>query len=335
MSLSLPTPVLIATAAVAFASWGATWLVLKLLAHFNVYDRPNQRSSHSSPKPRGGGLALIPVLILAWVITVYWLRAIPPGFWVVLTGTVPLCLISWADDLKSRSAVLRIAIQATVVALGLYGLRDEALVFQGLLPLPLDRIAAGLIWLWFINLFNFMDGIDGITGVEAISLGLGLAIVAGILNWGPDMIVIPLLLAAAAAGFLAWNWAPSRIFLGDVGSIPLGYILGWLLLLAAMEGQWAAAAILPLYYFADATVTLIRRILRGATPWQAHREHFYQQAVQGGYSHAAASLRVLICNIGLIAFASLAASGYIWPALAGAGLSVSILMLLFARRRSV
>jgi UDP-N-acetylmuramyl pentapeptide phosphotransferase/UDP-N-acetylglucosamine-1-phosphate transferase len=125
---------------------------------------------------------------------------------------------------------------------------------------------------------------------------------------------------------LWWNWQPAQVFLGDVGSVPLGYLLGWLLLEAALKGLWAPALILPLYYLADATVTLAKRGLRGAKVWQAHRDHFYQRAVQGGLSHGAVVLRVLVCNVGLVVFALLATAGWPWPALAGAALAVLILL---------
>jgi UDP-N-acetylmuramyl pentapeptide phosphotransferase/UDP-N-acetylglucosamine-1-phosphate transferase len=109
--------------------------------------------------------------------------------------------------------------------------------------------------------------------------------------------------AGTALGFLVWNWYPARLFLGDVGSVPLGFALGWLLLQAAVAGYWAAALILPLYYLADATITLTRRALRGAKIWQAHREHFYQQAVAQGRDHGAVARAIAIGNIILIALA--------------------------------
>jgi UDP-N-acetylmuramyl pentapeptide phosphotransferase/UDP-N-acetylglucosamine-1-phosphate transferase len=107
-------------------------------------------------------------------------------------------------------------------------------------------------------------------------------------------------LAAAAIGFLAWNWHPARIFLGDSGSVPLGYLLGWLLLRLAGEGLWAPALILPAYYWADATLTLLKRAARGEKIWQAHRQHFYQQAVQGGASHAQVAMMIVTANLCLI-----------------------------------
>lgn len=322
---------LVACVAVALAAWLASWAVLRSLVRFGVYDTPNVRSSHLAPKPRGGGLALVPVLFVAWCGAVLWLDAAPPGFWLALLGAVLLAVVSWVDDLKRLPVGLRFAVQTAAVALGLAGMAGAGLVFQGLLPPLVDHIAAAILWLWFVNLFNFMDGIDGIAGVEAMSLALGLVLVGWLVGWDASMLALPALLAAATLGFLVWNWAPARIFLGDVGSVPLGYLLGWLLLLTAMEGQWAAAIILPLYYLADATITLVKRAARGMKVWQAHKEHFYQRAVQGGCSHAQVSVRVFVCNVLLIGCAAMAALGYTWPALGVASLVVIVFLFLLER----
>ncbi|MDH3702467.1 MAG: glycosyl transferase, partial [Alphaproteobacteria bacterium] len=131
--------------------------------------------------------------------------------------------------------------------------------------------------------------------------------------------------AMAALGFLRFNWHPARIFLGDVGSVPLGYLLGWLLLQAAAAGYWAPALILPLYYLADATITLLRRAARREKVWQAHREHFYQRAVQNGRSHARVSLAVLAANVVLAALALVAVAQPV-IALAAAATTVALLL---------
>jgi UDP-N-acetylmuramyl pentapeptide phosphotransferase/UDP-N-acetylglucosamine-1-phosphate transferase len=315
-----------AAAVLGLAVWGATWAVTRLLVRLEIYDRPNERSSHDAPKPRGGGLALIPLLLAAWAAWTLWSGSAPAGFWPVLGGAVVLALVSLADDLRGLPAAVRLAAQAAAVAAGLAGMSESGLVAQGLLPPLADRLAAGLFWVWFVNLFNFMDGIDGISGAEASSVAVGLALVAVVAGLPAAPMALALLLVAATLGFLAWNWPPAHVFLGDVGSIPLGYLLGWLLVAAAAEGQWVAALILPSYYLADATVTLAGRAARGAKLWQAHREHFYQRAVQGGLSHQAVVLWMLACNIALIAFALWAAAGQPWPAVAGAALVVGALL---------
>jgi UDP-N-acetylmuramyl pentapeptide phosphotransferase/UDP-N-acetylglucosamine-1-phosphate transferase len=183
----------------------------------------------------------------------------------------------------------------------------------------------GLAWLWFINLFNFMDGIDGLAGSEAIAVALGYLLIVTWAGhdhplWRPALIV-----AASVAGYLAWNWHPAKVFMGDAGSIPLGFLLGWLLLDLALAGQWAAALILPAYFAADATYTLLKRALRGEKPWQAHREHFYQRAVLGGATPPGVVWRVSAVNAALIALA-LASLAHPVPALAAAAALVAALL---------
>ncbi len=315
-----------AAVALGLAVWGTTWAVTRLLIRLEIYDRPNARSSHTEPTPRGGGLALVPLLLAAWAAWFLWTGDAPTGFWAVLSGAIVLVLVSLTDDLRGLPAGLRLAVQAAAVVIGLSGLAGAGAVFQGLLPPAVDVVLAGLIWLWFVNLFNFMDGIDGISGAEALSIGAGLALFALFAADSVHLLVLSVTLVAAALGFLAWNWPPAKVFLGDVGSIPLGYLLGWLLLSTAAQGQWAAALILPCYYLADATLTLGARAFRGAKVWQAHREHFYQRAVQGGLTHRAVVLCMLACNAALIALALWAAAGQPWPALAGAVLAVAALL---------
>jgi UDP-N-acetylmuramyl pentapeptide phosphotransferase/UDP-N-acetylglucosamine-1-phosphate transferase len=333
---------------VAAATWAGTWIVLRILIRRGIYDRPNERSSHSQPKPRGGGLAVLAVLLLSWgvVFAVYPER--PPGFFVVVAATLCLAAISWLDDIRSRPVALRLIVQFAAVGFGIAATAMDSqgfLVFQGVLPVWLDHLIKGLAWVWFINLFNFMDGVDGITGVETFCIGLGLALVALLtqsLQEGPAgasavtsvvtsvLPAYPLMLAACAAGFLVWNWAPSKIFLGDVGSVTLGYLIGWLLLITAAQGNWPAALLLPLYYLADATLTLGRRALRGEKIWRGHREHFYQKALLRGAGHAWVSANLLLHNAVLVLLALAAATVAVWIALLGGVLVVAALLWRFA-----
>jgi UDP-N-acetylmuramyl pentapeptide phosphotransferase/UDP-N-acetylglucosamine-1-phosphate transferase len=285
-------------ALVSFAlTVAATRLVLAWLRHRRILDHPNERSSHSQPIPRGGGLAVIPVVSLLLILLAY----LYPGYPAVLAGgALILMAVSWLDDRQGLSPLPRLLLQMVVIAAYLLGLRGDELVFQGGVPPWADRILAGLGWLWFVNLYNFMDGIDGITGIETAAIGLGIALVHDPL--APQALVT----AAAGLGFLVWNWHPARIFLGDSGSIPLGFILGGLLVHLAASGHLAAALILPAYYVADASITLLWRLKDGERIWQAHRRHFYQRAVQGGRSHAQVALAVLAGNILLIGCALLA-----------------------------
>ncbi len=191
---------------------------------------------------------------------------------------------------------------------------------------------AGLLWVWFINLFNFMDGIDGLAGVEAACIGFGIALVP-VAAALPDVFgTFGIAIAAASLGFLIWNWHPAKIFLGDIGSVPLGFLLGWLLLWLAANGQWAAAVILPLYYLADATITLLRRGVRGEKVWQAHRQHFYQHAVRHGLDHDQVVRHVLFVDLVLVALAMAAARGWVWAAVISAPVLVLWLLVFLSIR---
>jgi UDP-N-acetylmuramyl pentapeptide phosphotransferase/UDP-N-acetylglucosamine-1-phosphate transferase len=295
-----------------------------------ILDRPVERSSHAVPVPRGGGLAVMPVLLAGGLVLV-WAGPTPNGTAATLSLAALLALVSWRDDLGGLPVGLRLLAHAVAVLAGVAMLPNGA-VFQGFLPPLLDRAAAALLWVWFINLFNFMDGIDGIAGVETVCLGLGIALVAALAGSGGDgTVALALATAAAGLGFLRWNWHPAQIFLGDVGSVPLGFLLGWLLLLLAAKGLWAPALILPLYYLADASLTLARRIQRGERFWQAHREHFYQRALGPDSDHAAVARLILIGDLVLMALALLALAMPVL-ALVLAVLACALLLLLLDRR---
>jgi UDP-N-acetylmuramyl pentapeptide phosphotransferase/UDP-N-acetylglucosamine-1-phosphate transferase len=331
MDLVLVAAVFVAASAAAGA---LTWLVLLTLRRRAILDHPNERSSHSTPTPRGGGIAVMAVVIAAAVLVAAFEPAPPKGLWHMLGGIAILAVVSWRDDLRSLSAMLRLTAQAAAVVIGLSGLPSEALVFQGALPLAADRVVAALLWIWFVNLFNFMDGIDGIAGSETVCITAGLVWLATVGRLEPGAALLAAATGGAALGFLWWNWQPARIFLGDVGSVPLGYLIGWLLIGAAAAGAWAAALILPLYYLADATITLGRRAARGEAVWRAHRDHFYQRAVQGGLSHGQVVRFVVAGNVALIGLAVVAESGWRLPALLAALVVVGTMLLLLNRPKA-
>jgi UDP-N-acetylmuramyl pentapeptide phosphotransferase/UDP-N-acetylglucosamine-1-phosphate transferase len=309
------------------------WLIGRVkgwLLHRAILDRPVERSTHAIPVPRGAGIAIMPVLIALWL-ALALAGVAPPGAEVIAAAAAGLTLLSWIDDLRGLPIGLRLLGHAAAVAVGLAFLPREA-VFQGCLPPLADAAAAAILWVWFVNLFNFMDGIDGITGIEATALGLGIPLAAGLAGTAdPGSAALALSIAAAGLAFLRWNWHPAKIFLGDVGSVPLGYLLGWLLLDLAGHGLWASALILPLYYLADASLTIARRILRGERFWQAHRQHFYQRALGAGGDHAGVARLVLAGDITLVALALFAVTQP-WLALVLAMLVVAVLLLFMERR---
>jgi len=320
--------------AVFAATFVATKVVLASLHRQSLLDLPNERSSHTVPTPRGGGLAMLlvivpTVLLLSMYDFISFEQAAFVGGLTILLGVV-----SWIDDVRGLGPLIRLGAHFLSVSTALYlGLVDGP-VFGGLLPPVLDAVASAFVWVWFINLFNFMDGIDGIAGVETLSIGIGVALLAGVVGVtriDSGFAYFGITIAAAAAGFLIWNWHPAKVFMGDVGSVPLGFMLGWMLLSLAAEGYLAAALIMPSYFLFDASVTLLRRLLQGQKAWEAHREHFYQQAVQSGKSHAEVSRAVLVVNIALIGLAVLTTTGYIWGPLVVA-LCIVVALVMYMRK---
>ncbi|HUI34964.1 MAG TPA: glycosyltransferase family 4 protein [Stellaceae bacterium] len=326
-----PSVLLALLAGVAFlVSCLGTLLLTGILQRREMLDVPNERSSHTVPVPRGGGIAVVGTIVIGWAgLTAAHLLG--TRYLVVPAAAAGLALVSWIDDRRGLSPAPRLLAQIVAVAVTMAALPGGAL-FQGWLPPALDAIATALLWVWFINLFNFMDGIDGIAGSEAVAIGLGLMLVASsgrMLDLGiafPAGVVV-----LAALGFLVWNWAPAKIILGDVGSIPLGFLLGFLLRNLALQGRWKAALILPLYFLADATLTLLRRLARGERVWRPHREHFYQRAVQRGLSHDAVVLRVVAADVVLIGCAWAAENGWGFGGLAIAALTVALLLGVLSR----
>ncbi len=306
------------------AAAAATGTMLRFLRARQLLDHPNPRSSHATPTPRGGGLAVMGVLIPIGAVIFWAADALGPAALAVLLGACVLAAVGWRDDIRTVSPIVRLGIHALVITLALALAPSGRVYLGGVVPQSVDLILVALGWIWFLNLYNFMDGIDGITGVETVSIGIGavaICLVAGL--EGP----IPLLgtaLAASAGGFLFWNWHPARVFLGDVGSVPLGFLAGWLLLEIAAEGYTIAALILPLYYLADATITLFRRALRGERFWQPHRKHFYQQATRKGWRHDRIALIVAVCNVVLVVLAVTAVLGWPVSSLALAAVTVGV-----------
>jgi UDP-N-acetylmuramyl pentapeptide phosphotransferase/UDP-N-acetylglucosamine-1-phosphate transferase len=268
--------------------------------------RPNARSSHREPTPQGGGIAVV----AATLVVACGAAALSPalaqndgGQLLVLTATAALLAVVGAiDDVRSSPAAVRLALQCIAVG-ALIAMFPRELQILPHVPWWIERAGLFLAGVWFVNLVNFMDGIDWMTVAEFVPVSCALLLLglAGTLPLLPAVVAAALL--GAILGFAPFNKPVARLFLGDVGSLPMGLLLGWLLLQLAGEGHVAAAAILPLYYLLDATITLARRIVRGERFWQAHRSHFYQRATDNGFSVPAVVARVALVNLALAALA--------------------------------
>lgn len=276
----------------------ATRLAIPLLARFGAVADENERTMHFGRVPQGGGA---PLLIAAFAVAL-GMGVVNPA---VVAATAALAALSLANDRSPVPATLRLLIHLAVAGAYLATLDPTALVFQGLLPFWLDRLAAALALTWMMNLFNFMDGINGIAGAEAVAIAAGYLLIATLTGGTLEHAAIACAIAGASAGFLVWNLRPrALVFMGDVGSVPLGFLTGALMLDLAIRGFWAAALIIPSYFLADATLTLLARLQRGEKIWEPHRSHFYQRAAQGAGSHLAIVARIALANAALIALAA-------------------------------
>ncbi len=288
----MSTYVILAMAAIgaAMCSLGLVAAVRRAALRRGILDAPNDRSLHSAPTPRGGGVAIVAVtvfgLLLAWALGEDWAWT---SMWALLVAALLVAVVSWKDDVRPLPVGVRFAAHAVAAVLVMSGIG-----WWGVVELPwvglirLGWLGAGMSLLWIVgltNAYNFMDGIDGIAGSQAVVAGLGWVALA----WGSGRIEtwLGLLLAAASLGFLVHNWPPAKIFMGDVGSAFLGFSFAALAIIGARhDPQLALAGALVVWPFVfDASFTLLRRLRRGENVVQAHRSHLYQRLVLAGYSH--------------------------------------------------
>ena len=301
MRSGLPAPIETAPSGAEWVAWCGlaavisatlTYLIARAATSAGVLDRPNARSSHSRPTPRGGGLAIVVVLVVAVAALAVRGVAAPVDGWWALMGLLVVAVISGLDDVATISASARLTAQVVAAVLATLAAGPVQAVDLGWLG-TWEFGAAGwmltLVWIvGMTNAFNFMDGIDGIAGLTA-------AVALGVFGCGAWLLgdaygaAVAAVGASAAAGFLVWNWQPARIFMGDVGSASLGYTIAVLPLLA---GEPQRRRLLPLMVVAmwpfilDTGATLVRRLRNGENILEAHRSHFYQRLVIGGWSHA-------------------------------------------------
>lgn len=231
-------------------------------------------------------------------------------------------MMSWVDDVKGLPAGRRLFGQVLVVFIGVLIFQEPQVFHHFGIPPILGRFVTIVFWVGLINQVNFTDGIDGNVGTMVICTTVGLFL-AAILGHGSYVVgVLSLLVAAAVTGFLPFNLHPAKGFMGDVGSVPLGFLVGWLLLRSVAYGQWAPAVILPLFYFTDTAITYTRRVIRGARFWEPHHEYLYQRAASK-MGHAKVVSAIVVCNVCLLGLAIVAARGFIWLALIAAVVPVA------------
>lgn len=288
-------------AAVFFSALVATWLLRKYALAVNLIDTPNTRSSHTIPTPRGGGVAIVVTFLIALPCLGYFGLLTWEWVWSLVIPGIAVAILGFLDDHGHIAARWRLLghFTSAIVAMFFLGGLAPLHIFGSIVDLD---VAGGMIavfyLVWLLNLYNFMDGIDGLASIEAISACLGMCLIYWFIGV-PELIWPTAILAMCVAGFLFWNFPPAKIFMGDAGSGFLGITLGILSLHAAWIAPqllWSWIIILGVF-ICDATFTLIRRLLRGDKVYEAHRSHGYQYASRHYGKHLPVTMAVFAINI--------------------------------------
>ena len=287
---------------VGVLSWWITGLLVSKASFLRSIDHPNDRSLHTEPMPRSGGVAILASILIGLGVAALGFAVVPPstgflpkGFasasvWIV--GSIALVTtVSFLDDRRGLPIGLRFAVQAfaAIIVVWGVGLTLSSFPIPAIKTVVLGGFAAPvsvLFLLWMTNLYNFMDGMDGFAG-GMTALGFGFLAYFGWRAGHPFMLLTATVVSMSALGFLFQNFPPARIFMGDVGSIPLGFTAGALMLLGLRDGLFDFWV--PIFIFSpfilDATITVLRRAWQRQRIWEAHRDHYYQRLVLSGWSH--------------------------------------------------
>ena len=317
----------------AVLAWFLTALLRRYALARSLLDVPNARSSHSLPTPRGGGVAIVVAFLVGLCLAFFaGLGIAAELFYALLGAGLGIALLGFLDDHGHIAARWRLLGHFLAAAWALYWLGGlPPLAVFGVLQLSwIGHVLAAFYLVWLLNLYNFMDGIDGIASVEAICVCLGGAILYALLETSLLTDLPLLMLAAAVLGFLLWNFPPARIFMGDAGSGFLGIVLGVLSLQAAWISPvllWGWLILLGVF-IVDATLTLLRRLLRGEKVYEAHRSHAYQYASRQFGRHLPVTVSVAILNLAwLLPLAIFVALGWL-DGLAGLVIAYAPLLVL-------
>jgi UDP-N-acetylmuramyl pentapeptide phosphotransferase/UDP-N-acetylglucosamine-1-phosphate transferase len=266
-----------------------TFVILHSKFGKEIQDIPNERSLHSAPIPRIGGVAMMAGLLSGWALVIYSLT------WWLVVPMIALFILSLLDDMRGLPVKQRLFVHLGAAALLVLGSGVSAQA--GLLV----ALLIFLLIVWMTNLYNFMDGSDGLAGGMAL-FGFSFYGIAALMSQHEDFALLNFTVGAAALGFLLNNFPPAKVFMGDAGSIPLGFLAAAMGVWGWQQGVWSAWFPLLVFspFIVDASVTLVKRSLRGAKVTEAHREHYYQRTIQSGWSHL---------NVALVEYALMIGAG--------------------------
>lgn len=288
-------------------SLALTQKMILLMTRFSIIDRPGGRRSHLAPTPRSAGVVLLFLYMMFFPIAEYCLHSELVYSPKILLSLLPIATISFLDDIKSVPITIRLTIHFICSAFGVwFFIYPFRLLHNTELILAIDMLIGIFALASFVNVYNFLDGIDGITASQSIHLSVTIIILCALqsrmINNYEFIIITNIIILGWSIGFLFFNWHPAKIFVGDVGSISLGFLFGLCLLMIAVSNikLFAAAVIAPLYYIADGAGTVLIRLVNKEKIWEPHLKHFFQKAVKKGMSHSQVTLLIIQCNLALM-----------------------------------
>lgn len=312
-----------------------TYYAINFFTHFGIVDRPSARRAHAKVTPRCGGVSIVLTFCMGLAI---WDKLEHNSFALSLSLIIPLSIIAFIsllDDIWDISILLRLITHIIISGIVLYLFLYPNTLFYNELPEWVDYFLSLFLLTTFINIYNFMDGIDGITSVESIHLSLAIIILSCMrydtIIHADLVLAMAILVLGCSIAFIRYNWSPSKIFLGDVGSISLGLIIGlcFVLIAASEQKLFVSSVIACLYYIADGAGTILIRITKLQKIWLPHLNHFFQQATRKNMSHKKVSMKIALCNLILMVL-SVAALYYPIISIAIAGICVMIFLIHFS-----
>lgn len=281
--------------------------IIVVCKYYNLFDVPDRRKTHSKPVPVGGGIGFITTLVISAIILYSFYGISDLLLNVMIALGLFLSIVSFLDDMRSIGVVIRLIchfIPAFLIAFLLldhyyYLLEDNRYVIsvhnnmlKGILLILITFFIAG-----FLNIYNFMDGIDGLTGIETAHIFANFAIILGFSKLPDAYFYISLIIFILAISFLMFNWHPARLFIGDAGSIPIGFFAAFYLVLLVFEGYVLSALLVPMYYYLDGGGTLVNRMIRGEKFWLPHQKHFFQKAIKRNIKHSSIVINIVAFNV--------------------------------------
>jgi len=264
--------------------------------HLGMLDMPGERNSHDLPTPRGGGAGIVSAVVLVTLVWMQQSASMDYWFWGVLPGFVLLAAVGWWDDRYSLSARVRLLVQLVACVHVVWWLGRVG----GSTGLLMSIMSVGFV-AWMTNLYNFMDGSNGMAGAQGVFSGAVLGVLF-LIGGDANAALLAAVIAVACLGFLPWNLGNARVFMGDVASAPLGFTFGSLLIYGIAEGYFSAptAWLVLLVFLCDSSLTLLARVLKGERCYTPHKQHLYQQLIVGGWSHARVLSLYQVVNLVLL-----------------------------------